>query len=130
MKINQLFKEKLSEEALDNVLRTFNLKNLQDETSFTKGDLTKFRTPEKLEALKEQLRQYYLPCKYKIYFNVIDESKCITILRQILKLFQVKLLSRQKYIKFKKTTIYSIHPFEEQSSSCIKVEQQHHELVF
>ena len=46
----------------------------------------------------KKLDDYYLPCKKKIYLNDHDFEKCITILRQCIKLYNYKLVSKEKYI--------------------------------
>ena len=131
MKINQLFKEKVSEEILLKLLDAFNLKGLDDDTLFSKADLVKNNVVEKVKEIKESLLQFYLPCKAKIYLEDLDENKCITLLRQILKLFQIKLVSKQKYVKNKKTTIYFILKGKDQNSGGFKVDQNsNHQLVF
>jgi hypothetical protein len=131
MKINQLFKEKVSEEVLILILDAFNLKGLEDDVCFSKSDLEKHGTVKKIEMFKDKLYQFYLPCKAKIYLEDINENKCITLLRQILKLFQVKLVSRQKYVKYKKTTIYSILKGKETHFNGLKVDKSiSHQLFF
>ena len=126
MKINQLFKEKVPDDILYKILEAFNLKGLDDDTTFSKLDLEKNNTVKRMEPIREQLLQFYLPCKARIYLENMDESKCITVLRQILKLFQVKISSKQRYIKYKKTTIYSIIKDKEQQVASLKVDQSLH----
>jgi Mg2+/Co2+ transporter CorB len=130
MKIHQLFKEKVSDEVLNKLLGAFGLSGVSDDTIFTKQDLTTMNTVEKVKDIKEQLLQYYLPCKAKVYLDDINESKCITILRQVLKLFQVKLTSKQKYINQKKCTIYMIQKQVDSNTFGLRVEQNQHQLVF
>ena len=130
MKINQLFKDKISDELLLKVLNAFGLKDINDETPFSKIDLENIGTLNKINDLKDQLSQFYLPCKSKIYLEDIDNSKCITILRQVLKLFQIKLSSKQKYINYKKNTIYMIIKINDITNKCLKVDQHHHQLIF
>ena len=130
MKINQLFKEKVSEDILNKILEAFHLNGLDDDTVFSKVDLEKYSTVTKIHHIKDQLIQFYLPCKAKIYLDNMDASKCITVLRQVLKLFQVKLVSRQRYIKYRKTTIYSMMRGNEPLIASMKVEQTPHELFF
>jgi hypothetical protein len=130
MKINQLFKEKVPDDVLTAILRAFKLGGLDDNSCFSKEDLEKYKTIEQIETLKEQLRQYYLPCKFKIYLERLTAGKCITILRQVLKLFQVKLISRQKYIKRKKITLYSILKSDRHLQTSVQVDHQCTKLIF
>lgn len=130
MKIHQLFKEKVSDDVLMKLLDAFGLKNITDDVIFSKHDLIALATVEKISSMKEQLQQYYLPCKSKVYLEDVNISKCITILRQILKLFQVKLISKQKYVNQKKCTIYMIQRQLETNTFALKVEQNQYQLVF
>jgi Mg2+/Co2+ transporter CorB len=130
MKIHQLFKDKISDDILSKILDAFGIKSLNDEFMFTKNELITMNTVAKINDLKDQIIQFYLPCKAKIYLENIDESKCITILRQILKLSQVKLISKQKYINQKKSTIYMIQKQLDVNKILLRVEQQHHQVVF
>ena len=62
----------------------------------------------KYDIIKELLKQYYLPCKQKTYLNNFKLQKCITIFRQLLKLYNYSLLSEEKYSNSKKYIIYKI----------------------
>jgi len=108
MKINQLFKDKVNDELALKIVRSFGLVDMEDSSLFCKNDIIKHNTVNNVCALKEELEQYYLPCKAKCYLTAIDEKKCITLLRQILRLFGLKLLTRQKYVQSKKMTFYNI----------------------
>ena len=50
-----------------------------------------------------------MPCKKKVYLNNITEKKSITILRQILKLYDYNVKSVEKYIKGDKLIEYNIY---------------------
>lgn len=130
MKIHQLFKDKISEDIMLRVILAFGLKSINDETAFSKQDLINHNTVLYMNELKDVLLQYYLPCKAKIYLENLDESKCVTILRQLLKLFQVKLISKQKYIHNKKSTIYFIKKSIESDHHTIRVVEFHDQVVF
>lgn len=130
MKINQLFREKVIDDILYKMLEAFNLQGLDDDKTFSKSDLVKFKTVEKMEPIRERLLQFYLPCKARIYLENMDESKYITVLRQVLRLFQVRIESKQKYVKNKKTTIYSIVKKKEPALASLRVDQTPHQLFF
>jgi hypothetical protein len=66
------------------------------DTTFTKEDLRNRGTVEKVSALLSELKTFYIPCKARVYLVDIDEQKCITILRQIMRLHSVYLLSNQR----------------------------------
>jgi len=108
MKINQLFKDKICEDLALKVVRSFGLAGIDDTSLFCKNDIIKHDTVRRINLLKEELEQYYLPCKAKCYLSAIDAKKCITLLRQILRLFGLKLQTRQKYVQSKKMTFYNI----------------------
>lgn len=84
MKINQLFTRQVEKELLERLLACYNIKDLFDRHQFCKRDLAKFGTVAKLPPVIDELRNYYLPCKAKVYLDGMDERKSITLLRQVL----------------------------------------------
>tara|TARA_Y100000310_G_C20247669_1_gene607597 strand:+ start:246 stop:635 length:390 start_codon:yes stop_codon:yes gene_type:complete len=117
--INQLFKKTIPQDLLEKVLSCFNLKNLDDAKIFTKYDLELNNTVNNLNALKTELFVYYIPCKAKVYLNDITPKKCITILRQILRLYNYSLHSSEKYIAKKKKIAYQMTPNDKTSNPTI-----------
>ena len=103
---NQLFKIIPKINVLLDIIKCFGLNNLDEKKYFSKDDLSKINSVDKIKHLN--LEKYYLPCKSKIYINNLNNKKIITILRQFLKLYKYKLLSREKYINKKKIIIYYI----------------------
>jgi hypothetical protein len=108
MTINQLFKKRPSQDSIIPILNLFNISNFDDQKSFTKKDLSQFNTVSKIKENKELFEDIYLPCKAKIYLNDLTEKKCITILRQILKLYKYNLKSTEKYFQGEKMIEYNI----------------------
>ncbi len=108
--INQLFKKNIPTDLLEKILNCFNLKSLDDAKIFTKYDLDLNETITKICEIKPELELYYIPCKAKIYLTNITTKKCITILRQILKLYNYYLESSEKYIAKKKKIAYQMRP--------------------
>ena len=108
MTINQLFKKKPSNDELNKILNLFNLTGVDDQKSFTKKDLQQFGTIKKITNNIETFNELYLPCKAKIYLEDLTEKKCITVLRQILKLFKYNLKSTEKYFQGEKMIEYNI----------------------
>jgi hypothetical protein len=104
MKINQLFRAHVPLNIYKKIYDCFDLS--EDKKSFTKQDLEKSDTLNRIEAIKDELYLYYLPCKSLIYLDNLDINKCITILRQIARLHQILLCSKQKYHHNRKITIY------------------------
>ena len=58
--------------------------------------------------LKNTLSNYYLPCKSKDYLQDITEKRCITILRQFIKIFNYKCIGIEKSIQGKKCITYRL----------------------
>ena len=75
---------------------------------FTKDIINELKTVDKLNKLKEKLHTYYLPCKSRVYLNGINEKKCITILRQFIKVYNYTLISKERYINRKKLCVYRL----------------------
>lgn len=102
--INQLFKRRPDEDELIKILNCYNLENLHDDKIFSFIDLNYYDTINKLYSILDILIDIYMPCKY-YYINNLNNKKCITILRQICKLFNKKLYL--DYIVDNKTKILS-----------------------
>ena len=65
-------------------------------------------TVQKITDLKERLEEYYIPCKSKKYLTDLNEKKCITILRQFVKIHHYKCIGMEKSIKGKKCMTYRL----------------------
>lgn len=110
MAINQLFFVKPSEEVVNKVCMCFGLSSVSDSKKFTKNDMFKIQTVNKLMAIIPELEEFYLPCKAKHYLYNFDENGALTILRQILRTTDFKLVSKEKYIKSTKYIEYHLEP--------------------
>ena len=110
MAINQLFKIKPSIEIFAKLCRLFNIDidNLDQKYSFTKKELIEDNFETHFDTIVNLLDCYYLPCKKKIYLDNINIQKSITLLRQILKLYNYSLKSEEHYNNSKKYIIYSV----------------------
>lgn len=53
---------------------------------------------------------HYIPCKAKKYLSEIDEDRAITILRQLLRIYEYELAKKERVIKKKKIIFYSLQP--------------------
>ena len=51
---------------------------------------------------------HYLECKKQIYFKDLTDKKCITILRQILRLYNYSVKSSEKYADSRKYILYTV----------------------
>ena len=117
MKINQLFNKSMDEDVLLQIMACFGLSGLNDRKSFKKQDLIAFKTVQKIEAIKSMLQDYYLPCKFKLYLEDISEKKAITMLRQVLRLFDYHIASRERNINNKKIIFYTLESDKELENS-------------
>lgn len=107
---SQLFKVYPTIEITEKLLENFGIKGLDDNHSFTRENLLDLNTIEKLNDMYDELIRYYIPCKAKKYLVDLNEKKCITILRQFLKIQNYTLMSKEKYINGNKILFYQIIP--------------------
>ena len=110
MTINQLFKNKPPLILINELIKGYGLENINDFKTFSKRDIKLLNIVKHIYDLSAKFDDYYLPCKKKIYFNQLNVKKSITILRQCLKLYNYRLISKEKYIKSEKIIIYRISP--------------------
>ena len=130
MPIYQLFSKKPDNAILEKVLECFEIKNLQDNKSFTRKNLKDMSTVTQLEKIIDDLNEYYIPCKSKKYLTDLDEKKAITILRQIVKCFNYFLFSKEKYIKGEKNITYQIMPNNKKDILRLKKKDEKYTLLF
>ena len=109
---NQLFRVSPDLKFSTKVLNLFGISDFNDNHSFTKFNLKELDTVNKMGEIVEELKKYYLPCKSKLYLLSLNEKKCITILRQLLKVHNYTLMSKEKYIKGKKSLFYQVIPLQ------------------
>ena len=105
---DQLFKIKPDLNLVNDIIKLYGLSDYKDSDLFTKQNLVDLNTVEKLKEMLPRLTDYYLPCKAKQHLTRIDEKKCITILRQLLKQHNYNILSKEKCIKGEKFNYYQI----------------------
>jgi len=105
---DQLFKNKPDLNLVTDIIKLFGLLNINDINLFTRQNLIDLNTMDKLYEYIPKLKEYYLPCKAKIYLTDLDEKKCITILRQLLKQYNYNILTKEKTIKSVKYNFYQI----------------------
>ena len=130
MPIYQLFCKKPDNIILEKVLECFEIKDLQDNKSFTRKNLKDMNTVTQLEKIVDDLNEYYIPCKSKKYLTDLDEKKAITILRQIVKCFNYFLFSKEKYIKGEKNITYQIMPNNKKDILRLKKKDEKYTLLF
>jgi hypothetical protein len=108
MTINQLFKKKPSQVIIVDFLNLLNILSFDDARYFSKKDIENSMIISELQKKSKMFEEFYLPCKFKIYFTDIDVSKVITILRQCLKVYNYTIKSTEKMVKNSKVVIYNI----------------------
>ena len=113
---NQLFRILPDNEIILILLKTFGLTSLQDTNFFTKDTLKEQNTLQKLDAIHDTLESYYLPCKSKNYIENLTEKKCITLLRQFIKVHGYTLISKERYINRKKICVYRLIKMDDKES--------------
>ena len=114
--INQLFKEMPDIEFLNKLLNCFGLQN----------NLINLNTIDKINNLLPELVIFYLPCKYNYFLKNLTINKCITILKQVLRLFDYQLKKREHVINKIKIIYYFLRKnlgsnilIESNSSKCL-----------
>tara|TARA_B100000497_G_C7635426_1_gene381956 strand:- start:209 stop:598 length:390 start_codon:yes stop_codon:yes gene_type:complete len=115
----QLFQEVPNEDFLVVFLNCYGITSLNDNKEFTKSDLNDLSIINKIEDLIPELVLYYLACKYKMFLTNITLNKCITILRQILRLYGYHLKKREHVHNKKKSIYYRIEKINDKT---IKIE--------
>tara|TARA_B110000495_G_C22972068_1_gene570603 strand:- start:703 stop:1092 length:390 start_codon:yes stop_codon:yes gene_type:complete len=109
---NQLFRISPELKITNQILNNFGINDINDNHSFTKSNLIDLKTVDKMNQIIKELTKYYIPCKSKKYLVDLNEKKCITILRQFLKIHNHTLISKEKYIKGKKNLFYQVIPLQ------------------
>ena len=112
---NQLFKETPPFEILDKLFYILTTRHMDTNINyeFSIKILIDKNIILKLEEIIYELKKYYLKCKHEKYLNNLTEKKVITIYRQIFKLYDIKIVSEERYnnnvkyllYKFIKTTV-------------------------
>lgn len=108
MRKHLFFRKLPDQDVLNRLLLCFGIESYGQEVSFTKEDLKHINTRDKVNAMVPELNAYYIPCKARVYLTNITVPTCITILRQILRLFSCYLLSNQKMKHGTKQVHYTI----------------------
>ena len=114
---NQLFRVSPDIQFIEKLLNNFGIKDLTDNHSFTRLNLIDLNTVNQLNEMEEELRRYYIPCKAKLYLRDLNEKRCITILRQFLKIHNYTLISKEKYVKGDKRLFYQVIPLQIEMST-------------
>lgn len=109
MKINQLFVSIVDEDTVLSLLKCVNITGFDDNRTFNKNEMRSSESVKKFETdVLSRLEKYYIPCKAKIYLRDVTENKLITIIKQVLKLYNYVLISIEKNKNNKKYTSYKL----------------------
>ena len=133
MVLNQLFISKPPLELLNELLKGFGINKLNSKKEFSYIDMNRLNTLNTFHNLENDLKKYYIPCKQKIYFNNIinlTNKEAITILRQLLKINNYDLNSKEKFIKGIKYSVYNIISKEEKLFSKNKNKNDEIVIIF
>lgn len=107
---NQLFRKIPPRNMVIKILNAFGLKDFNDQKYFSRKDLESINCVQTINEMKNILGEYYLPCKSRTYLNDLTNKNSITILRQIVRLYDYNVVSKEKYIKGDKFIIYQLIP--------------------
>ena len=107
MVVNQLFTEIPSLEFINKFIATINLNDINDRRPFTFLDMIHHNTLTALESLHKELIDIYLPCK-RLHVTTLTHKNIITILRQMLKVIDHDIISKEKFIGGVKYLEYNI----------------------
>ena len=128
-KKNQLFRINPDLPIIQSLLEAFGLDELEDTRFFTKQNMIEIETVQKITTLKKTLENYYLPCKSKDYLNQITEKRCITILRQFIKIFNYKCIGIEKSFNGQKNMTYRLIYNDKQQLSPAKLNEKREYII-
>lgn len=109
MVLNQLFVIKPDIDTVKRLTSAFGFKDLNDrETEFNILTMMTLNTINIINTLEPILSTFYLPCKKEKYIGDWTPKRCITVLRQFLKIYELRLIYREKLINGKKYNVYKL----------------------
>lgn len=111
MTVNQLFRKVPDKEFIESLLLEIGLESISDTRTFSRLEIEASRLPEIINKNIDKFQEFYLPCKFSIYFTDITSKKIVTILRQCLKPLNVTINSSEKCISGEKMLVYKLKPF-------------------
>ena len=112
-KKEQLFRKVPSKDLVESILKLFIPNGFQDiYYQFSRKMIIEKGVVEKLEEMRDQLKEHYMNCKHKLYLEGINPKKAVTILRQMLRLYQYRVVSMEKYYNGKKYLLYKVEKIE------------------
>ncbi len=101
----KMFREQPPVEILTQLLQACGLQHIHDTSWFQKEQINL----ESFLAVIPLLEPYYIPCKAEEYLHkTISQNNCITILRQILRTYNISIVSKELTRNHEKTLWYQI----------------------
>lgn len=104
---DNLFRECIPRDVINEVLSFLKFNNIEDTRVFTMKDLK----PTDFDPALLLLEPYYIPCKARKYlYGEMTTHRIITIMRQVLRTQGYGLISQERTISGKKELHYQIQP--------------------
>ncbi len=103
----QLFKDLPSYEFVEDFIKLFGPTGFDEHYYFTLKDLEDNNIIEEVNSMIPKLKEYYMRCKWH-YITDLTIKKTITILRQLIRPYDYKLISTEKYKNGTKFLLYNI----------------------
>lgn len=108
MSLFQLFSKIPNEEVINEALEIIGFNCLENPKVIFRKQITDNEIQNFIE-FQNKLKEYYMPCKAKVYIKDTNNAKnIITIIRHLLKTIDYSIKSKEKYIKGSKTIMYQI----------------------
>lgn len=111
-KINSLFSERVPREVVEEYVRLLGLSGTDDGRDFTKYDLMRVDAvgAYRRSGVESRLREYYMACKasHFVMGSAMTPYKLITVLRHLLRLFDLTLTYRERNVNQRKMIVYRI----------------------
>ena len=104
--MSKLFRETPTLDILTTMLIELGFTGITDTKVFSVNELK----VDTLDVWAPILEPFYLPCKAKRYFDNLNPSRIITLIRHVLPFHGFRLQSYERQHRGKKRTVYQIHP--------------------
>ncbi len=106
---NQLFQIVPPLELVNEIMKIFLGENISNPNyQFTRKMMEERKIVDKINNYIPELRKYYLKCKQNKYLDNLDCKKCITIFRQLIRIYGYQIHSTEKYQNGSKFLLYKI----------------------
>lgn len=106
---NQLFQVIPPKNLVMDIMKIFLGENISNPNyQFTRKMIEERKIVDKINNYVPELRKYYLNCKQSKYLDKLDCKKCITIFRQLIRIYDYQIHSTEKYQNGAKFLLYKI----------------------